>query len=103
MPNPVEVLTAAREHLVKYGWRQYKLDDDATETRFGAPCCALQAIYFTHPRDPFYGSARVFLIKALPQDYGSVAIYNCAPGRTFDEILALYDRAIELAEREVTQ
>jgi hypothetical protein len=41
-----------------------------------------------------------FLHMALPAGWKLVGDFNDAPGRTKEDILALYDRAIALAERQ---
>jgi hypothetical protein len=56
---------------------------------YGAKVCALQALR-SH-------KATIFLINALPPPWRSVGYFNDATTTTKADILALYDRAIDLA------
>lgn len=83
-----QCLIDGRKRLVKHGWCQESFID------YNGRFCALGAIFNT-PCSP----ARRFLELALPNRHlhANVPSYNDLPSTTGKDILALYDRAIELA------
>lgn len=89
----VTILKTAREHIQKYGWTQGEYG------RLTGPCCIAGSVFVTHPtmslnlNKPF-----VFLQKAIGAD--SIPAWNDTSGRTVEEVLAVFDRAIALAEAE---
>lgn len=102
MSDTVAVLTMAREVLVTNGWCQGQYQSAAGEV------CALGALsHAAWILDPHHGSgdheeetigAIYALDAALPADFphkGMIARYNDTEGRTLQEILDLFDRAIE--------
>lgn len=95
MSNLLEVLRKAREVLVTDGWCQNELISSA-----GAHC-AIGALH----QAVEYKATVVPCILALrnvmsdPEKYhNGLTKYNDTPGRTKEEILALYDRAIAAEE-----
>lgn len=104
--NAVEVLKEARARLAKPGaWTKGAPARDiygklATSLDAEVQWCAVGAL-------PLFGIIRWctldYLEKALAEIslYKRVERYNDAPGRTVEDILSLYDRAIEMAENEL--
>lgn len=87
----VRDLRAGRERLVTHGWCQH-------QTRDGERRCALGAV-LTVTMDKRCKKASITLERALREKlsrpFVSVASWNDEPGRTVEEVLALYDFAIE--------
>ena len=84
----VDVLKQARQNIVEYGWiqGQYRTDEGY---------CALGAIEDVPVGDQTRLGAIGALLNQVPVTFGGVAIYNDAEGRTKEDILGLFDRAIE--------
>jgi hypothetical protein len=61
----------------------------------GNQVCAIEALW--KPGKGAYASAVTFLEQARPTRWPSVMAYNDAKGTIKADILALYDRAIDLA------
>lgn len=61
-------------------------------------CCALGALGRVCERHPFDVDATL-LEDAMPPGWSSIEEYNDSSATTYPDILALYDRAIELAEQ----
>ena len=122
MSTAVENLKAARawlgegEHRWHQGWYGTDAvsgcDLDGTEFAETDPseissCCALGALSRIVGGNPEDGSLGidVFLYRALehepkkPFTFDAVVQFNDNPNTTYPDILALYDRAIELAEQ----
>ena len=92
IPAVADHLLRARGRIVRDGWCSNGLGDD------GKPVCPLGAVYFEGRESFAWKVAYRLLQRALPPDAsGDVPVYSNAPGRTLEEILALFDRAIELA------
>lgn len=108
-PKVVRDLRAARAYLVEHGWCQSWEDPDGR-------VCALGAIRMTKLGTTLFMSARasaparihetialeILIGKQVPLVRGrgnrhSVVGYNDSTGRTFEEILALFDGAIAQA------
>lgn len=64
----------------------------------GNQVCAIEALWRADPARNAVG----FLHEALPSPYLSVMHYNDHPSTTKADILALYDRAIDLALKDET-
>lgn len=113
--GPTEVLVLARE-IVSAGWTQEASARDEAgkvcSVEHGVEFCALGAIAAATrrllPASPYCwlgmrggasSRAASLLWKAIPggEPWCSVARYNDARGRTKEEIISLFDRAIELA------
>src|SRR5713226_4602973 len=86
--TPTQILTAARDLLIRNGWHQHP-----NSTEF----CALLAICdAATPRTPMVNNAIGWFVKVIntPQ----IADWNDAPGRTMWGVLAAFNDAIRLAE-----
>lgn len=102
-----EVLTAGRWILENVGWCQGSYYKDKNGSNVGlsarrnpenvACACALGSIYLVETDEP---SAMDGAITALADAYkiDSIADFNDDPGRTKQEVLDLFDRAIEGAK-----
>ncbi len=107
--NTVEVLEKAKERLRGH-WCQgaYSMTDDGVECPIETPGCRVCAhgavIHATDSMEVRYGvqwSALSFLgSAAISNGFDSAPSYNDAEGRTEEEVLALFDKAIELAKAE---
>lgn len=90
--NIVEILRAAKQHILHYGWKQKDLG------RLRGPCCMLGAVYVVGA----WNSVAEDTIDVLEQAVGNnhVPTWNDDPSRTLEEVLTAFDRAIVLAEAE---
>jgi hypothetical protein len=88
--NTHEVLVAARNLIDRQGWCQQPGENFAVH---GRPQCALGALDLVEPNWIAAGVPHA-LYRHLPGDLGSVVEFNDEPGRTKDEVLALFDKAI---------
>jgi hypothetical protein len=86
-------IQAARRKLLEHGWIQGTVGDSDGAT------CAMGAISYVaikaHPSVSAF--ARIAFGSSFnhPNDaYGAIADWNDAPGRTFDEVIALFDRVL---------
>lgn len=101
-----DILRKARDHIAQPGmWCQGRFFDahllSTNRTPTHGPCCARGAlIWATGTPDNETGLS--YLAMAVPQSIPGVTAFNDAPGRTQSEVVALFDRAIELAEKEAT-
>lgn len=90
-----EILIQAKQVIVDNGWCQGKVMNAAGQ------CCMAGALNLATAGDVnrYYGTgreeARRFLGKFVP--YGGVVEFNDADGRTKEEVLAIFDKAIEAA------
>ncbi len=94
----VEILRKARDHIAQPGmWRQR---GRFAEALAGQPCSAFNALgcITRGARKTVYAERAMF--AALGHE--DVIGWEDAPSRTQSEVVALFDRAIELAEREPT-
>ena len=111
--DTVEILKRARDHIAKPGqWYQGNFSigfDEISAVRNaerGKPCCAAGSLIWATARDGGLvceNTQRAWdqLDKASSEHgFRIVAKFNDAPGRTQEEVVALFDRAIELAEAE---
>lgn len=85
----VQALLDGRAKIAK-GWCQGSFSIDRPECFGGAAYCSLGAV-------GRFNKVALYLCSSLPPDSNGLVSYNDAPGRTQDDILALYDRAIFLA------
>ncbi len=104
--TPKEVLIRGKERLER-GWCQGASARDASgnksdpESPNAASFCVFGAM---HEREGPYASdrARELIRRVLGAKLGdgAIAIYNDTPGRTKEEVLALVDKAINLAKED---
>lgn len=102
-----ETLVAARWILENVGWCQGSYYKDKNGTNVGlsgrynpenvACACALGSIYLVDTDDTL-ALDKVITILSDASKIESVADFNDAPGRTKEEVLNLFDRAIKGAE-----
>lgn len=93
----VRDLRVARAWLAKYGWCQHDFMNDRREVcAFGAIRITLVWFRVTSPADTQRATA-VYdaLARVSGETWFDLAKWNDTPGRTFDEVLNLFDRAIE--------
>jgi hypothetical protein len=95
LPAITTMLMAGRETLLRRGWVQHF-------TRTWSGVCMIGSLTdYTHSQ---FHEAATFLLRAIEDlGYGrpgSVPAFNDAPGRTLGQVIAVYDRAIELSERQ---
>lgn len=83
-----EVLRAAKKRLVERGWCQGTFEDG--EGR----CCSIGAINRASPPCGQWPA----LLSFGDVVGGSVFVWNDAPGRTLEEVLAAFDKAIAAEE-----
>ncbi len=102
--NSIEILKAARKTLVEKGWAKefYAFTSNGVRCAGWNPdaCrfCALGAVQSVRGaaaglQDGAYNA----LEAALPAGWTSIAMFNDA-AESVDDVLALFDRAIEIAE-----
>lgn len=104
--TPVEILTAARD-LVARGWCQGTM----ARTRHGCPTawtlpdaasfCSVGAVQAAAGASEGESVYEAFEFFADVIDRARIPKWNDAPGRTQAEVVAAFDRAIELAKAEV--
>lgn len=87
----VRDLRAARAYLVEHGWCQGRGRDDAGRV------CAIGAFNAVIAPIPGNGGRVRAVAAALSMLSEGILTWNDAPGRTVDDVLALYDRAIDRA------
>lgn len=99
-----EVLVIARHKIdTPEKWIQGALHrwDDFTKTSTNdmyAPChCMLGAVDAATPYSDLRDRAKSALVLSLPGNQCSIAMYNDAQERTHEEVLAVFDKAIEEA------
>lgn len=101
-----DVLRRARAVLVERGWYQgaYSPEDSDQST---CPVCAYGAINVATSGKPddsvdAVGFAAEEALRAVVRDIArqGVVPWNDTPGRTLDEVLAAFDRAIAIAEAQ---
>lgn len=94
----IKTLQEGKKH-VEAGWCQGALFR-------GNRVCALGGVEkFGRDNVEYYGSispARFFLETAVDKQYGGVADYNDSTGRKKEDILGLYDKALKLACKEMS-
>jgi hypothetical protein len=108
--STVEILRGAREVLERNGWNQgwFFRDDDPGANPAECAVCLRGALNLSagaeHPGSPAAcGDALMAVNDALPERWrGLIAGWNDERGRTVEEVYALLDRAIELAEGGVS-
>jgi len=106
--NHVALFERARA-LVAAGWTQKAVARNAQRAEVstgdaGAACfCAFGALLaaLKEARVPYHGPPREALYAAAmlgsPERYASIEAWNDAPGRTIEDVLAAFDRAIATA------
>ena len=99
----VEMLKRSRERIAR-GWCQdsYAEDKEGRRTsplsNFACAWCMMGAL---RPEGIECMAAEPFLRRLVP--HHALAQFNDAPGRTQAEVLAVYDKAIAMAEAEEKQ
>lgn len=109
--TPADIIREARNKLFELGWTKHCLQDDETKE-----VCAIGALYAAICGVEENGEIRwevlqdngtirkllvkleSFLKDAVPDSPRLVAYYNDAAGRTFDQIIELFDKAEKYAE-----
>lgn len=98
--DSTKILKRARKMLVKYGWQQGGFGPEHEEH---APHCAIGAIrtaaHLVEVEDYYEAKfeAHRRLIQALPEDrWDNVVSYNDRYGRSKDEVISLFDKAIKM-------
>ncbi len=92
-----EVLVEARRILENVGWCQgtYARDENSvailTDDPGACQFCVMGALYFASDDSDVEEEARALLNTVVE---GSIVAYNDAPGRTKEEVLAVFDLAI---------
>jgi len=106
-----ELLRRAKSLLEERGWTQGVYarvgdrpchpwaDNPTSFCSAGAVMAASQCV----AQDGYSHLAEKAVIALQGAIGGTVAFFNDAPGRTKDEVLAAFDRAIEIAEREASK
>ena len=108
--NPVTVLRRARKIIAERPFHQgsYAVDANGTEvtTTVGAVCCcsfgALKIAAGAGAFDPPLMDAAKAAVEflAYANGIGSVPVWHDAKGRTKRQVIAAFDRAIKLAQKE---
>ena len=93
--NTVEILQAAKEHLIENGWCKQDLWNAEGQA------CAMGAL-FSVGKHGAISRAMDFLIASVPTcstaGYRTVPGFNDDPDVGFNEVMGLYDNAILLAK-----
>ena len=105
--NTVEILKGAKELLVTKGWTQrtFARNDKGIPVHIGmkhtATCfCGVGALLHTAEAvDTLYYPAWAALDRAAGEHFPN---FNDAEGRTLDEVLAVFDKAIAAEESSAT-
>lgn len=88
----IEKLRRGRDTIKTRGLARGSIDDCLGRV------CAVGAItrqsFFDCPENKL---ALGYLARAIPVNFGMIAVWNDMPGRTEDEVITAYDRAIDLA------
>lgn len=89
----VETLRAGRNIIDRLGWRQgpYNLGG-------GRRCAQDALIVVSAPDNDKIDASDALLAQAIALGVRSVVTWNDAPGRTKEDVLALYDKAIAAEE-----
>lgn len=97
-----EILRQGKANIIARGWCQG--DELAIHGPSGGPCCAATALSTSGWGDwQQVDDALEFIKDAVGVDRRvDIATWNDAPGRTVEEVLAAYDRAIEAAISQET-
>jgi hypothetical protein len=95
LPAITTMLMAGRDTILRCGWVQHF-------TRTWSGVCIVGSLSdYTHSQ---FQEAAAFLLDAIEDlGYGqsrSLPAFNDAPGRTLGQVIAVYDRAIELSSEE---
>lgn len=93
--NTSEVLKQARQVIVDKGWCQ-----GFAEESDGRVCMIGALDKIARMEETIYEKARLALLFAIPrvQAADSVSGWNDVKGRTKEEVLAVFDRAIQLQQ-----
>jgi hypothetical protein len=96
--NTVDVLRDGRARLVEPGvWAQ-----GAAFMQRGRDCAGTAILAGCRKwNDPLVDVASAYLESAIPAEFRDLLQFNDAPETTLADILALYDRAIALAEADL--
>jgi hypothetical protein len=85
------ILVEARQYLIDHGWIQGRL-----YAASGA-VCALGATFFACPTNPYQRETAQDCLSMICKDIGR---WNDEPGRTIENVLALFDEAVSMALSE---
>jgi hypothetical protein len=78
--------------LIERGWAQKRMQDN------NGRVCLVGSITRQPAVDPWTVAPAIeYLRQALPEYLGNITAWNDNPTRSIDEIIAVYDRAIDLA------
>ena len=94
--SPSEIAYAAADYLRVFGWRQ-----GGTVPR--SPCrCAIGALWMVAAHEGHLAEAGYAVRERMARllDVGSIAVWNDAPGRTADEVIATFVRTAQSLEVE---
>jgi len=104
MNNTVRLLLRAKEILQSMDWIQKKPMEFGNGIQiWPSACCAAGAIELANtvmPEQNVWHYAHQIMQEVIYKEcgkYHSVAFYNDQPSRTKEQMLALFDRAIQLA------
>lgn len=104
-PTAVDVLRAARA-LIEKGWTQYDFARNSggwgvDEWHHSAACfCSWGALNRAGIDLECNTASAIHWLRSAT--VGPIAVWNDAPGRTQAEVLAAFDKAIELAQSEAS-
>lgn len=114
--SALEVLTEARELIAKYGWVKGWLfrtakgsltnSRDACRKEPGGFCTFGALIYVADNDERVWRPAEEALERVMPKElveksgiHRAIAFWNDMKGRTTEEVIDLFDRAIELESK----
>jgi hypothetical protein len=93
-----EILRAGKQRIETNGWCQG--DELAIRGKEPGPCCAATAPPFWINLNDVMNALDVLKRTIGLDDSTQLANWNDAPGRTVEEVLAAYDKAIAAAEAQ---
>jgi hypothetical protein len=92
--NVHDVLVKARDHIAAVGL--YKGGFFADESDYDStPCCSMGALHWATGISDLWRDARRALVAQL--DTANVSTFNDRPETTLEDVLAVFDKAIEAA------
>jgi hypothetical protein len=106
MTTILQILKNARNLLKKKGWTQgaNACNERGTEVGYtaenAATFCARGAVWHVDEGNDEAATRALALLSSCTISNLGLISWNDSPGRTKEEVLALFDRAIEKAEKE---
>jgi len=95
--STADTLRRAKQNIIDKGWRQGSRWIGNIPQRPG--CCAFDAFELFNTQIGNANGAIAKLVEAMGvPGINDGIVWNDTPGRTVDEVLAVYDKAIALAE-----